>query len=124
MLTSITASAWRAIPRTSPMVDPALVRSVIDAGVSPKDVVSDASRQLSSWTAGLDFVREHEWRRMGNPDSAVWVYEVGGEEGVQRIMFARRDGDMILDTMDPEWTQRIVVDLHGRVQFNSGKRPR
>lgn len=125
MLTQISPACLpprSATPATA--VDPSLVASVVAAGAHPDQVVSDLRLQLGSWTGGLDFVQRQEWRMTSPEESAVWVYEIGTEKGLQRAMFTRRDGDLILDTLDEKFSQRIVMDVHGRVVFNSGKRPR
>lgn len=111
--------------RLSTQVDASLVDSVVSTGVAREDLVSDVREQMPGWSRALEFVQEHDWKLKSDPASAVWVYQIGDpEKGFQRATFTRRDGDMLLDTVDPGFSQRIVMDLRGNVQANSGKKPR
>lgn len=120
-------ASLRSPHNASSQVDASLLASLVESGLCEQDLVRDVRTQVQSYSQGQEFAREHGWQFVSKPDSVVWVFELGGPDGqrpLQRLAFIRRDGDVILDTLTPEFRQRISMDLRGNVLGNSGKRPR
>lgn len=105
--------------------DPQLIGSLTAAGLDEERLVTNANEQLPNWDASLEFVDIMEWER--KPDiGSLYHYQLNpqGETAIgQDMFFARRDGEVIVETVDATHGQRITIGRDGSIKGDTGLVP-